>query len=349
METKTRAPLSIKDIVQFELPAIFKRHHLNRDVVIGIIGDRGDGKSLGGSVIVLLDYMVEDEPCWSNMAIKVGFDIDDATAGRYGMQGGTATFASEKLVLPELLSYHPRYKGGVIFVDEINIALADARRAMANQNLAATDLGQQLRKLQSAMVYTCIHEMFVDSRIRDLTDIFINSRDTAISPSGLSQKKKPGIDFEWTIFPMTRKLTGLCYKDTGKTLPPVYLHGQPFWGTIDTLERQERTKIKMGKDMTANIEFTESPQVLEARSKWGWLYDKLLGLHQMGRGEIGAAELWHYLEVDKRGLSTKMVGQQLGAMGITKRQGARGHYIYIIDNFDLNSLPKDRNELVLVH
>ena len=49
------AALSLEDILQFELPALCRRQHLNRDVLIGFIGDRGGGKSLGGGLVALLD------------------------------------------------------------------------------------------------------------------------------------------------------------------------------------------------------------------------------------------------------------------------------------------------------
>ena len=173
----------------------------------------------------------------------------------------------------------------------------------------------------------------MESRIRDITDIFILTKDTALSPQGLARKRQPGIDFEWTIYPMSRKLTGERYADTRRPLPPIYLHGKKFWGSIDTYERQERKKYIIP---TENIEFEESEIVVETRSKWGWLYEKLLALHNQGISQILDKVLWKYLEVNERGISTREVGKQLSQMGITKRQVAGGQIEYQVDNYDLS-------------
>lgn len=347
--------LSLKDIIQFELPALFRRQHLNRDVIIGLIGDRGDGKSLGGGVISILDFMLQNEPCWSNMQIAARFNVDADTAEKYGLSPGSADFESNELDMQKFLHFHPDYHDGLFYIDEINIALADARRAMASQNLAADDVGQQLRKLRSGLIYTCIHEMFVDNRIRDLTDIFIQCRDTALSPEGLASKKKPGYEFSWEIYPMSRKLTGERYTETHQSFGPIYLDGHQWWGAIDTEKRQDRAKYKISaggvQRIEAEIEIHENPAVVAAKSKWGWLYEAIRKLHYDGYEEIHNKELWDYLNVDERGISTRQIGEQLSIMGIRKRAAplSIGGYYYLIDQFDLKKgTLKERKTAVLV-
>ena len=345
-KTEVAIPPSIRDIVQFEVPAIFRRQHLNRDVVIGLIGDRGDGKSLGGGVISICDYLVQNEPCFSNLDINVAFNISDATAAKYGMRGGVAQFHSQELDMVKFLRFDSGYRGGVFYIDEINVALADARRSMSNQNLWATDVGQQLRKLQSALIYTSIHEMFVETRIRDMTDIYISTRDMALSPEGLAAKKKPGVEFEWTIYPMSRKLTGERYQDNKRTLKTT-IKGRRWWGSIDTLQRQERIKYKVpvgegpaGSDMELTI--GENPAVIEARSKWGWLWKAIKQLHDDGYTEIHSYDLWKYLQLKERGISPNVVGEQLKDLNvrIARRASlALGGFYYSIDTFDLEKNP----------
>ena len=356
MQKVATAP-SVRDIVQYEVPAIFRRQHLNRDVVIGLIGDRGDGKSLGGGIISICDYMVQNEPCFSNLDINVAFNISDATAAKYGLPGDVAEYHSQELDMVKFLRFDTGYQGGVFYIDEINVALADARRSMSNQNLWATDVGQQLRKLQSALIYTSIHEMFVETRIRDMTDIYIATRDMALSPEGLAAKKKPGIEFEWTIYPMSRKLTGERYQDTKQTLKTT-IKGQRWWGAIDTLRRQERMKYKVpvGESVEgSNMELTigESPAVVAARSKWGWLYEAVKQLHDDGYTEIHNTQMKEYLELEERGLVPSIVGVQLAKMGIKTRIAPRseGGFYYLIDQFDLErgDIPEQKKEAVLAH
>jgi len=302
---------SLKDIIQFELSSIFRRHHLNRDVVIGLIGARGDGKSLGGTAIAILDYMVESDPCWSNIAISVEFDISAETAARYGQLPGKAKFTSQPLDKTKLLRFDPEYQGGVFFVDEINLWLADARRSMSNQNLWANDVGQQLRKMKSALIYTCIHEMFVDQRIRDMTDIFIQTKDMALSPEGLAKRDLPGREFMWTIFPMSRKLTGESYAQTRKPLPNIFFHGNKWWNTFDTYQRQEREYLKKLPAVTADLTMTEDPVVVKAKHDFGWIHDIGKAMWEDGREIIPCEEVMALSQVIASGLPQKRVSQLL--------------------------------------
>lgn len=304
--------LSLNDIVQYELPPLFRRQHLNRDTVIGLIGDRGDGKSLGGSIIALFDYMLQNEPCWSNMKIKVVFDIDNAIAGKYGLEGGQAIFESKPLNKYKFLNFDPEYQGGVFFIDEFNIWLADARRAMSNQNLIASDIGQELRKLQSALIYSSLSEMFVENRFRDNTDVYIESQDTALTPEGLVQRRRPGTDFMWTVYPMSRKLTGWRYADKYQTLPPIYFHGKRWWGIIDTLERQKRVKYSVDMGTTrANFEIEEDPAIIEAKSKWDWLNPIAKELYADGRKYIPCQEVINRDEAQKREIPQHILSRKL--------------------------------------
>lgn len=344
---------SLKDVVRNEMQLLLRQAHLNRDVIIGLIGDRGDGKTIGGTIIAICDYMVWDEPCFSNVGINIHFNIDEQLASEYNVKPGTVSFHSQPLDMVKFLRFDPEYRRGVFFIDEINVAVADARRSMSNQNIEATDVGQQLRKLESALIYTSIHEMFVEWRIRDMTDIFISTRDTALSPEGLAMKKPPGLEFEWTIYPMSRKLTGERYQDSKQTMKGT-IYGRRWWGAVDTLQRQDRRKysvpIGSGTLEDAEIDIGESPAVMAAKSRWGWLYEDIKNLHDQGYEEISNWDLWDYLRINERGISRSEVGKQLALMGIraNKRDGS-GRYYYPIDSFDLKrGILDDKKEAVLL-
>lgn len=324
--------LSLEDIIQCEVPPIFRRQHLNRDVIICIIGDRGGGKTLSGGLISLLDYMLQGEPCFSNTTLKATFDVDEATAAKYGLQAGEACFESKPLNKHKFLRFAPEYRGGVFFTHEFNVWLADARRSMSTLNLEVDDVGQQLRKLQSAWVLDCIHEMFIDPRIRDAVDIYIKTNDTALTPEGLAARKPQGIEFEWWIYPMTTKLTGHRYQDTGERIGPIYIRGKPLWGLIDTLKREVREKYKANvMDTPVNMEITHSPAMIAAEGKYGWVYDKIKALHDEGVEEIHSYDLWAYLDPDEKGFNRSEIGKVLTQIGIRRRGCSRnrgGFYFY---------------------
>lgn len=334
--------LCLEDILQHELLPLFRVQHLNRPVLIGLIGDIGGGKSLGGGTIALLDYMLQGEPCWANMQLKATFEVDDETAGKYGLKGGPSTFEAKLLDKNKFLRFDPEYRNGVFFTHEFNIWLADSRRSQSNINLETDDLGQELRKLNSAWVYDCLHEMFVDVRIRDATDFFIYTSDTALTSLGMARKQPQGHEFKWMIYAMTQKGAAILrtekYKESGKPLGPFYVKGKQLWGLIDTdkRERREKYKTQIGS-ASVDIELGKSPEMVAAESKWGWLYEKIKDLHDEGYEEIHDEELWEYLQLKERGFSTREVGKQLSITGIRKRQAppSEGGYYYLINQFDL--------------
>jgi hypothetical protein len=122
---------ALKLIVGKVLQPLFRHQHLNREVIIGLVGLRGDGKSGSGAVIALLDYLMNEEPVWSNMPIGVRIVIDDETAYKWSKgilkHGGTVTYRSQKLDKEGLLRFDPRYNHGCYFIDEINMEFAEAR------------------------------------------------------------------------------------------------------------------------------------------------------------------------------------------------------------------------------
>jgi len=83
------------------------------------------------------------------------------------------------------------------------------------------------------------------------------------------------------------------------------------------------------------VHILEDPKIIQERSKWGWLYEKIMALHQNKIPELEDEVLWEYLELKQRRLSTNLVGKQLKAMNITSKPGRPGHKVYEIDKFDL--------------
>ena len=113
-----------------------------------------------------------------------------------------------------------------------------------------------------------------------------------------------------------------------------------MWDIIDTRQRQERKKYKPEQEVEEPpVHINEDGMVLEERSKWGWLYEKILSLHKQGIPELEDEVLWEYLELKQRGIKAQVVGVQLKEMGIARIPGRTGHYTYTIDDFDLTKKP----------
>lgn len=329
--------VSLEQIIAKEVESWLKWHHLNRDIVIGLIGTRGDGKSFTGATLSVRDNMIEGETCWSNMEIKCSISVTNNLAARYGRnEGGIVVYQSEKIDKKKLLKLGDEYQGGLIFLDEINMEFAEAMRSTSNTNLYMDRVGQQLRKLKSSLYFTVIHEMWVDSRIRNLTDVFIKCEDTALSKQGLYERRKPGQLFKWVIYTMSRKLTGESYYQTKQTMPPVLIPGKTLWGLIDTNQMQARGNYSYKtdlKDTKTELEIKKSPEVEQHKDKWQWLYDEIQSIHDQGVLSIESRELWHILDIKNRGFTPQQIGLQLNRMGLKKNDDMR-HPTYFFNELE---------------
>jgi hypothetical protein len=341
--TSLNKPFTREDVLRLipgkVMPPWFRIHsHLNRELIIGLIGFRGDGKSGSGASIVLNDFMFAGIPVWSNMAINCDLTIDDEIARRFGLNyGGVANFATEPLNKSALLALDERYSNGCIFGDEVNVDYSQVRRGMSNDNVDFNMVCQQLRHLGTSLVYTVIDEMFIDSQLRYATDVFIKCEDTALSADGLAAKKPGGIDFKWTVYPMSGYLLGRenSYYATQRPLDPMYFHFARFRGIYDTKEFQRKThRIKTkGNGLEAEVQVTPDKELHENIDEWAWLAQKAEQLKAAGIQEMLPAELWSYLGVRERKLTPDKVGRMLPVFGITRPDPYKR--IYKIENFAL--------------
>jgi hypothetical protein len=319
---------------------------------IGIFGLPGGGKSTLMAIVNMTDFMVQNEPCWSNINVKYTFSVSDEIVSKYGLKKGEATFEAQALDTGKMYRMDSSYRGGVLSIDEINVRIADAYKSQTNVNFYFDQVDQQLRKDKNGLTYTSIHEMWVDSRVRDITDIMIKCKDTARTPDGLATRKQEGVDIEFWVYPMTDYLTGRSYSETGEKLGPYYLHATQWWGIFDTFQKQA-TGQKYARDIfkdTVPLEVGKNQVAIEEYAKWGWLYDKIKLLKEQGVEQLHSQELWPYLEPFPLGISKSLVARQLASMGLkTKGVGSiRSPYTYIIPQYELDK-PETLKRLVPVH
>ena len=299
----------------------------NPDLIIGLIGDRGGGKSMGGAQVVVRDWMVRGQQCFSNISITPTFHVSDDVMkhwcyDKYGVDtGGVVRYESTEIDMHKFMYFDEEYRNSVFFIDEINIAMADARRSMSNQNLWAADIGQQLRKLKSALVYTCIKEDYVDVRIRDLTDFFIKTVDAAYVNDGIPYKKE-GYYFNWSVYPMTDKAAanlGTFAKYQGGLAPlQKSVSGRSWWDTLDTLEHQERRKIQAGYMETASVQESihENPNIIAAKQEWGWLEqvaNRIVAIGEADSGIVPCYEVMSWPDVKEHRLTQNTLSAELNS------------------------------------
>lgn len=333
---------SLDELIKHNVRALLRRYHLNRDWIIGLVGERGSGKSLGGANIALRDFMMNVEPCWSNMQIKMQVDVDDQAAAYYGVKGGSVTYEAGHIDKQAFLALDSRYEGGCLFFDEFNLEYGEARRSSANVNLMTDRAIQQLRKMQCGLVYTVLNEMYVDTRIRENTDIFIRCSDVAFNPLNLQGRMEQGVVFEWLLYAMSTKFAGngMTYADTHKPIGPIKMQLKHIWNAIDTMERQAAgmTKYTETKSLIP-LHLPEDPVVVQDRDRWGWLDERLTKFYEnhaddgdfieiLGsqfRAELGVPEgLW--------GTTVSKIKKRIKNIEVKGRGSGRYPTFYIIPN-----------------
>ncbi len=344
---------SLEDIVQHAVRAFFRRMHINRDWIIGLVGERGSGKSLSGANIAIRDFMMTvdpktglTEPCWSNMKIRMDVKIDDETAQACGLPaGGEVSYASQLIDKQAFLALDERYQGGVFFFDEFNLEYGEARRSVANVNLLTDRAIQQLRKLQSGLIYTVINEMYVDVRIRENTDIFIKCSDVAFKPDNLRQSMPQGHVFEWMVYPMSQRVAGIgnTYADTKKPIGPIQITMRDQWDMIDTYERQAQGRLKYTDSRELeHVHVKQDPAVVTERDRWGWLDGRISQFFAGHAGDGPVIELTSQEFAHEIGVSmedwpavVKQVYKRLPSVDVRRGAGRGRPTKYIIPNREL--------------
>lgn len=330
--------LSLAEIIQYHaplLPANFRHMHLKRKPKIGIIGEPGGGKSVSGGFIVLKIGLIYLEPAWSNIPVKYTYDVPEELASVYDQSPGSVTLESQDIDPIKLLRMQGDYQGGWYFLDEINIKLADSLKSSSNVNFFFNQVDQQMRKDGMGLIYTCIDEMWVDYRLRDMTDIFIRCEDMALTEDGLKAKKPEGVDIRWTVFPMTSMYNGRPYPKYHEA-DIFYFKALPYWGIVDTFYKQS-TGEKYAVDIFDESEQSEQKATAMSIVK---------GIKDQGYKTYPADDLID-LVMERVDVSPQKVRNILRNIGM-RREGSRHHPgDYVIPSFTLDKNPVIRETAVI--
>lgn len=259
----------------------------------------------------ILDYLVPGYQVISNMALKWGLQIGD----------DLLTYNSQDLDKAALLKFDIERQSTVI-IDEVNIEFSEARRAITNRNLIFNKIMQQLRKRELNVIYTVQHEMWIDTRLRWQTDMYIKCQDICLKPGGLFLPFDLGEILEWRIYDMRGWLNQGAYQETGEPITGWRFPGKPWFDTYDTLEIQGEDELTYG----------QSPHIKEQIDKWGWLDALVAGWNADGITDLTPDQL-------VRGLQTplnKEIRDQLRIRGVVWNNSSQ---TYRIDDFNLERTP----------
>jgi len=123
---------------------------INESGIIGIIGDRGSGKTCFMTRLLLQDYN-------NGRKIITNYWVD---------------FPHTKMSFEDLANLPTHINGSTIALDEIHVAV-DSRESMSSINKQLTKLATQLRKRNIILYYTTQRFNLIDKRLRDQTDYLV--------------------------------------------------------------------------------------------------------------------------------------------------------------------------------
>lgn len=359
------AALSLNDIVALLVTPMFRRPDSPWATIpepkpkVGIFGDPGSGKSVLMSACAIKDYFLYGERVWSNIKIKHTWEVPNNIARENGVaKGGEVIHQADGFNKSKMFRMKGDYRVGGFALDEINVELADSLKFNTNANFYFNQVDQQLRKDQMGLLYSSIHEMWVDSRLKQVTDIMIKCFDTALSPEGIAALKPRGEQIEFYVYPMTRYLTGRTWVENGEKLGPFYLQAKKWWGTCDTYQRQSTGKRyaqsyeQLMNGDKAGLEIGSNDMAVEEYNKWGWLYDIINGLRVAGVKTITSSNLKDLIEGETgEKIPMTQVGIQLKRMNIVQTGFSGNKYsplTYHIPDFDIEVNPEHMKQRVLV-
>lgn len=280
------------------------RNLRGRSLVLGYVGPRGSGKSVGAARTVILDYMLRGQKVWSNM--EIGFNLIHNGSSRE-----IKSIPLDRLTMEELDTV---YTDGIIYVDEVNLMM-EARRSMSQENLMFSYILQQLRKRRLTIIWSAQSEQHCDDRLRFQSDIIIACTDMSIT----NPKCEIGKFSKWQAYDFSGIVKGKSHRNTKDML---FYEGvesnKPFWNTYNTWEIQDV------KSATKQDEKQEEAEVIAA---------EIAEEMKAGLFRIHRRELWKkYDLLDDRSMQVRIGKLLSGRHGIIKENDNPTSRYYVVED-----------------
>lgn len=277
-------------VIRPPLFSLWKYRNLaKRSLVIGFVGPRGSGKSVGAARLVALDFMLRGRSVWSNM--DIGFTVANGDDMKL--------YKAKSLDKLDLVDLDEMYENGLIYVDEVNLMM-EARRAMAHGNIMFSYILQQLRKRKLTIIWSAQSEMHCDDRLRFQTDIYVTCEDISIT------KPHCGVGelSSWKAHDYSGIVKG---KAPHTSKEAVFYEGvewnKPWWNIFDTEQIQEVGVGQVEQAPNNNGQYGEEVELL-ASNIAAHMYN--------GHSRVKARDLWQRFNVVDRNIQT-MIGMCLSS------------------------------------
>lgn len=149
------------------------------------------------------------------------------------------TGVSEELDVIKLVTQHQDLNNKLIVADEIQ-NIMDSTRSMTTMSRLIYLFASQSRKFHAAFAYTIMNPLWVNARLRAMTDFTIFCQDVAKSPYGREHRIKEGEFCTWHIFDSTGQTTGqIPFMWPGFYLGKRTVALRSIWECYDTEQKQD--------------------------------------------------------------------------------------------------------------
>ena len=280
------------------------RNLRGRSLVLGFVGPRGSGKSVGAARTVILEHMLRGKKVWSNM--EIGFNLINNGTSRI-----VKSIPLDRLTMEELDKV---YTDGIIYCDEVNLMM-EARRSMSQENLMFSYILQQLRKRRLTIIWSAQSEQHCDDRLRFQSDIIISCADISITnpKCGIGELSK------WMAYDFSGIVKGKSHHNTKDML---FYEGvesnKPFWNSYNTWEIQDVKAASKQDEQQEEAELIAAEIATEMKA----------GLFRIHR-----RELWKkYDLLDDRSMQVRIGKLLSGRHGIIKENDNPTSRYYVVED-----------------
>lgn len=282
---------------------IFKGDWLGAlDLVIGLVGPRGSGKSVGMTGICVLDGLLAGRRVVSNLPISIKVRYRDC-------EKVLSTEELDPSTLLDINEFTRNYYDCMIALDEVNTFLADALRSTTNQALHFSYVLQQMRHRHLDFIYTSQNETWQTDRLHFQTDFYIRCRDAAFY-KGRPKKEDIGRFSRWEIHDMSGTVTGEVLHGRYNRIPPyktMKFHNTPFWNCYDTelMQRRQKVIVNTYAEQPSGLVMDEI-KLKKLQDRLGVPVNIIKRFINLNINKISRSELWDILGIsDNRGMQTK--------------------------------------------
>jgi len=295
----------------------------DKDLIIGLVGPRGAGKSCGGAAIAIWDFLLLGIPVFSNMDINILVRYKQASKL-------FSSISLDKTSLLDIRDQTRMYRNCLIFVDEANIELAESQRTMGNRALWFSYALQQTRKRHLSLIHTEQSEYHVTERLRWQTNLFVSCKDAAYQ-NGLPKPGEMGRKSFWKVHDISGIINGQIYTDDRVVVQEGNFHMTPFWHSFDTDQIQSGETELPDFKKRSDISINQGDGLKALKEEYA---DGVAIMNEYcAKGEerqIWCDKLWENLGITDDEGEQARIGGQLKLLRVTKHKstGDRRFYVF---------------------